>query len=92
MKNKSVEFAHCKSPQTQSATCGYFCVIPLLRKQDWELMFLLSQLHFIELTVEISILLRLQKIGTEHWAVSDVSNSKKNFTKNVNNEILKLKP
>jgi hypothetical protein len=53
--------------------------------------FLLSQLHFIELTVEISILLRLQKIGTEHWAVCDDSNSIKNFTKNVNNEILKLK-
>jgi hypothetical protein len=35
---------------------------------------------------------RLQKIGTEHWAVCDASNYKNNFTKDVNNEILTLNP
>ena len=43
------------------------------QNEYWEINFLFSQLHFMEITVEISILFRLQKIGTEDWAVCDAS-------------------
>ena len=55
-----------KTSQTQAATCDYFMVIPILRNEHWELMFLSSHLYFIELIVQIPILFRLKKIGTEH--------------------------
>jgi hypothetical protein len=32
------------------------------------------------------------KFFTEHWTVCDASNSNTNFTKDVNNETLTLKP
>ena len=47
-------------------------------------MFLLSQLHFIELNVDISILSELQKICTEHVAFCDFSNFNSNCTNDVN--------
>ena len=33
-----------------------------------------------------------KKIGTDHWAVSDPSNSNTNATRDTNNETLALKP
>jgi len=48
---------HFKTPQTQAATYGYFLVILILRNERWELMFLFSHLHFIELILEFSIIL-----------------------------------
>ena len=53
-------------------------------------MFLFSQLHFIELIVEISILFRLQNVGTEHWVVCDASKSNTIFTIDVNYVTLTL--
>jgi hypothetical protein len=35
---------------------------------------------------------RSSKIGTEHWAVCDASNSNTNFTKDINKENLTLNP
>jgi hypothetical protein len=55
-------------------------------------MFLLSQLRFVEPTVENLVFFRVQKIGTEHWAVCDASNSNAKFTKGINNETLTLHP
>jgi len=55
-------------------------------------MFLFSQLHFIELIVEISILFRLQKNRDSKWVVFDASKSSTNVTKDVNNETLTLNP
>ena len=55
-------------------------------------MFLFSQLHFIELTVDFRYFLGYKKIGTEHWAVCAASNCNTNCTKGVNNETLTLNP
>ena len=49
-------------------------------------MFLFSQLHFIELHVEISIPFGLQKNREGMWVVCDASESNKKFTKDVNND------
>jgi hypothetical protein len=53
-------------------------------------MYLFSQLHFIELTVEISILFRIQKYRDWTWVVCDASKYNTNFTEDVNNENLTL--
>jgi hypothetical protein len=56
-------------------------------------MFLFSQLHYIELIVEISILFRLQKIVTEHgWFVmlqSTIRTSPKILIMRTMNEVVK---
>jgi len=51
-------------------------------------MFLLLQLHFIQLFVEIAIVLCYINVGTEQWAVCDASKYNTKFIKVVNNENL----
>jgi len=70
--------------------CCYHRLSTQLQLTEY-IMFVFSQLHFMEITLKISILLCYKNVGTDHWAVSDASASNTNCTKDVNNANLTLK-